>query len=76
MDKKIRLQDEELENVAGGQITYTWNGESGTIGIGGNNNLVLLDKEAFIAYYKSVEGTKKDSQILTDLFNQGIIAKP
>lgn len=73
---RIELNDQVLEDVSGGNITYTWDGTSGTIGIDGDNRFVLLDKAAFVSYYNSVKGTMKDSQILTNLFNQGIIKKP
>lgn len=73
--EKIELHDNEMEAVSGGRITYTWDGNTGTIGIDGDNRFILLSKDAFVSYYKSVEGTMKDSQILTNLFNQGIIKK-
>ena len=73
---KFELFDEELNDVTGGRITYTWDGDKGTIGINGNNNLTLLDKNAFVAYYKSVQGTGvKDSQILKDLIAKGIVTR-
>ena len=73
---KVELFDEELNDVTGGRITYTWDGDKGTIGINGNNNLTLLDKNAFVAYYKSVQGTGvKDSQILKDLIAKGIVTR-
>ena len=72
---RTELNEQVLEDVSGGNITYTWNGTSGTIGINGNNAFVLVDKSAFVSYYKSVQGTMKDSQILTNLLNQGVIKK-
>lgn len=77
MDKRIKIEEEALEGITGGKITYTWNGTSGTIGINGNNNLILVDKDAFVSYYNSVQGQGlKDSQILTNLLNQGVIKQP
>ena len=74
---KLEIREEDLDNVTGGQITYTWNGESGTIGIGGNNNLVLVDKDAFVSYYKSVQDQGlKDSKILNNLIAMGIVKVP
>lgn len=73
---KVELFDEELDDVTGGKITYTWDGTSGTIGINGNNNLILIDKDAFVSYYKSVQGQGlKDSQILKTLLAKGIAKK-
>lgn len=75
---KIEIRDEELENVTGGKITYTWNGSSGTIGINGNNPFVLLDKDAFVAYFNglSAEDKKDDAKVLNALLAKGIIKKP
>lgn len=72
MEKRFEIQDGDLENIVGGKITYTWDGSSGTIGINGNNPFILVDKAAFISYYKSVEGTMSDGAILNNLLSQGI----
>lgn len=70
------LTEEELGNVTGGQITYTWNGEKGTIGLNGNNNLVLLDKAAFGEYYAANKDTMSEMNILLNLFAMGVITRP
>ncbi len=76
MANRVELFDNDLDNVTGGEITYTWEGSQGTIGINGNNPFVLLDKDAFISYYNSVKGTGvKESQVLNDLLAKGIIRK-
>lgn len=78
MDKKYQLSDEELENVTGGKITYTWSSHDniGTIGLDENNFLILLDKAAFAEYYKSVAGTMSDGAILKQLLAKGIAKLP
>ena len=73
---KMELHDDELDLVNGGDITYTWNGTSGTIGINGYNPFILVNKEAFVKYLNKVHGTMKDSEILTYLLEQGIAKKP
>lgn len=75
MAKIEKLQDDDLDLVSGGQITYTWDGSSGTIGMDGFNPFALLDMDGFVAYYNSVHGTMSDAEILTNLMAQGIIAK-
>ncbi|MBR0219155.1 MAG: hypothetical protein IJQ33_08140 [Clostridia bacterium] len=75
MSDRKELEFEDLEAVNGGQISYTWNGTSGSIGINGNNVYVLVDKAAFLEYYHSVEGTMSDSQILKNLKAMGIAKK-
>ena len=73
---KQAIFDDDLDLVTGGAITYTWDGSQGTIGINGNNNFVLLDKNAYISYYNSVKGTgMKESAILSQLLKKGIIKK-
>ena len=76
MANKIELLDEELMAINGGRITYTWDGETGTIGINDNNPYILVDKDAFVAYFKSVQGTMKDSEILRHLRENGVIRLP
>lgn len=76
MSNKVEITDFELENVTGGKITYTWDGTQGSIGINGNNNFVLLDKDAFGAYYSKHKDTMSEVDILKNLYAQHIIVKP
>ena len=76
MGDKIQILDEELDNVTGGRITYTWDGHQGSLGINGNNPYILLDKGAFISYYNSVKDTMKDAEIIKNLRAKGIIKAP
>lgn len=76
MTDRHEILDQELDNVAGGKITYTWNGEKGSIGINGNNNFVLLDKNAFGNYYSQHKDTMTEKEILKNLLAQGIIKRP
>ncbi len=73
---KTELFDEDLMDVNGGQITYTWNGESGTIGMNGRNPYILVNKAAFIQYFNSVRGTVSDADILRHLLSEGIAKRP
>ena len=73
---KVAIFDDDLDNVTGGEITYTWDGTQGTIGINNNNAFILLDKDAYISYYNSVKGTGiKESAVLKNLLAKGIIKK-
>ncbi len=75
MSERIELFDDELLNVSGGQITYTWDGTTGTIGMNGYNPFVLVNKGAFITYYNEVKGTKSDAEILSHLLATGVIRR-
>lgn len=76
MSDQRKILDHELDNVTGGKITYTWDGNQGSIGINGNNNFVLVNKEAFMAYYLEVKDTMAEVDILRNLYAQKIITKP
>lgn len=77
MSNRKQLFDDELVDVSGGQITYTWDGSTGTIGMNGRNPFILVNKSAFIEYYNSVKAEgKKDSEILTYLLENGIAVRP
>jgi hypothetical protein len=75
MSNKVELFDEQLDAVSGGNITYTWDGEVGTIGMNEYNPYILVDKEAFLEYYNENHATMKDSQILRYLLENGIARK-
>lgn len=76
MSNRIQIDDELLDNVTGGAITYTWDGTQGSLGIDGNNPYVLLDKGAFLEVYNEMFGKYTDTQIIKELRNRGIIKKP
>lgn len=72
MSERKQLFDEDLIDVTGGKITYTWDGSVGTIGMNGRNPYTLTNKDAFVAFYKANHETMKDSEILRHLLNEGI----
>lgn len=74
-DRKI-INDEQLDNVAGGNITYTWDGETGSLGMNGTNKYVLNNKAAFIKVYNEMKDDYSDAEIIKELRNQKIITKP
>ena len=76
MSKRVELNNTELDFVSGGDITYTWNGEYGSIGIDGNNPFILVNKDAYLEYYNKVHGTMTDGDILRHCLEVGIARKP
>lgn len=76
MSNRIELNDKELNAVNGGQITYTWDGNSGTLGKNGNNPYILLDKDAFLEYYDKVWQTTSEKNIMAYLLANNIIKLP
>ena len=76
MADRIAITEDQLENITGGAITYTWNGTEGSLGIDGNNIYKLLDKAAFLNVYNENFGKKTDLEIIKILKAKGIIKKP
>lgn len=76
MSDKYELHDEELDNVSGGRITYTWDGHEGSLGMNGVNKYKLFDKNAFLAVYNEMFGKYSDADIIRRLREKGIIKKP
>ena len=50
MSNRIELNDEILEDVVGGNLTYTWFGGEGTCGLNNNNKWHFKDKELFESF--------------------------
>ncbi len=76
MSDKFEIRDEELDEINGGAITYTWDGEQGSLGMNGKNKYKLVDKAAFLDVYKKMFGKTSDVDIIKELYAQGIIQKP
>lgn len=72
MADKFEILDEELENINGGRITYTWDGTVGTIGKDGVNPYILVDKDKFIEYYNAEGRQHTDAENLRYLLEHGI----
>jgi hypothetical protein len=76
MADRKQINEEELDIVTGGQLTYTWDGSKGSFGVNGNNPYILLDKEAYLSYYNEVKDSLSELDIVRNLLAKGIIKKP
>jgi len=76
MSNREPINEQELQQVNGGQITYCWNGKTGSLGMNGVNKYKLLDKEAFLKVYNEMFGQYSDADIIRVLRERGIIVKP
>ena len=47
MSERKLVSEEQLEKIAGGNLTYTWYGGQGTCGLNNNNKWHFDDKQAF-----------------------------
>ena len=77
MSNRIQLDDEMLEDVAGGNLTYTWFGGQGTCGLNNNNKWKFTDKVKFESFMKDCMQNKKMSDVdtLKAMLAAGIIWK-
>ena len=76
MADRIAINEEQLDDINGGAITYTWDGSQGSLGMNGKNIYTLLDKNAFLKVYNEMFGKASDAEIIKTLRAQGIIKKP
>ena len=76
MANRIEINDEQLDAVNGGAITYTWDGTQGSLGVNGTNPYILLNKDAFLKVYNEMFGKYNDAEIIKELKKQKIIKKP
>lgn len=68
------LNEEMLEDVVGGNITYKWRNGVGSCGLNGNYNYTFSNKSAFVAaVMKYYSQGMNDAQILAALVNDGVI---
>ena len=76
MSKRMIINEEQLDSVTGGKITYTWDGSQGSLGMNGVNKYILLDKNAIIKVYNEMSSDYNDAEIIRALREQHIIVKP
>jgi len=77
MSNRMQINDDMLEEVVGGNLTYTWFGGQGTCGLNGNNKWKFSDKATFEAFMKDCMQNKgmSDVDTLKAMLAAGIIWK-
>ncbi len=77
MANRMELNEELLDDVVGGNLTYTWFGGQGTCGLNNNNKWKFTDKSAFESMMKDCLQTKgmSDVETLQAMLAAGIIWK-
>jgi len=77
MTNRIQLDDQMLEDVVGGNITYTWFGGQGTCGLNNNNKWKFSDKAKFESFMRDCLQNKgmSDVETLKAMVAAGIIWK-
>ena len=77
MAEHILIDEELLDEVVGGNLTYTWFGGQGTCGLNNNNKWKFSDKVKFESFMQDCLQNKKMSDVdtLKAMLGQGIIWK-
>lgn len=77
MANREQISEDRLEEVVGGNLTYTWMGGQGTCGLNGNNKYKFTDKAKFESFMKDCMVNKgmSDTETLKALGAAGIIWK-
>lgn len=77
MSNRIQLDDQMLEDVVGGNLTYTWFGGQGTCGLNNNHKWKFSDKTKFESFMKDCMQNKgmNDVDTLKAMLAAGIIWK-
>ncbi len=77
MTDRIEIKDELLEDVVGGNLTYTWFGGQGTCGLNNNNKWKFNDKAKFEAFMNEcmIEKGMDDVETLKEMVAAKIIWK-
>lgn len=74
MSTRFELDDNMLESVAGGNITFTWRYKKGTCGLNGDYSYSFDDRDAFLAKIKECYGNgMNDTETIDALLDAGII---
>lgn len=78
MSERLNIPEERLEDIVGGNLTYTWFGGQGTCGLNNNNKWVFSDKQAFESMMTDcmINQGMTDVDTLKAMVDAGIIWKP
>lgn len=74
MGNRVELNEEFMDNVVGGKITFDWDGKVGHCGLNGDKSYTFNDKKAFVNF--AVDAHNKgvsDSECLSQMVAAGII---
>lgn len=74
MSDRIELNEELLEDVVGGTITFDWDGKVGHCGLNGDKSYSFDSRDRFIAFVKQCHRNGlTDAECLQALIQNGII---
>lgn len=74
MSERTMLHDDAVENVAGGNITFDWNGKIGHCGLNGDKSYTFSSRSAFVAaVMKCYQEGLSDVECFNRLIEEGVI---
>ena len=74
MAKRVELNNDMLENVVGGNITFDWDGHIGHCGLNGDKSYTFNDRSEFIGFAKKCHSQGlSDAECLQAMIDNGII---
>lgn len=74
MANRIQLNDDAMENVVGGNITFDWNGKVGHCGLNGDKSYTFSSRSAFVAaVMQCYQEGLSDAECLQRLIANGVI---
>ena len=72
MGDRIQIDDNTLDNVVGGKVTYTWGNGHGTCGLNGNNKYKFDSLEKFETFVNA-HPDLRNGYLLDAMLDAGII---
>lgn len=74
MSIREKINEEVLENIAGGNITFDWNGTVGHCGLNGDKSYTFESRSAFVAAVTSCyKAGMSDAECLQQLIEDKVI---
>lgn len=74
MGNRMEINDEALENVVGGNITFDWDGKVGHCGLNGDKSYTFSSRNDFVAAVTACyKAGMSDSECLQKLLSDGVI---
>lgn len=74
MSNRIEINDEALEQVVGGNITFDWDGKVGHCGLNGAKNYTFNSRSDFVAAVTACyKAGMTDAETLQKLASDGVI---
>lgn len=74
MAKRVEINEEILESVAGGNITFDWDGRVGHCGLNGDKSYTFNSRAEFVAAVTNCfKAGKSDAECLEQLVADGVI---